>query len=99
VLKKFLYIIINKQLGLAKIGITSNITRRKRQLECSSGCLLQVYHTTPLINHAKIIEKSLHEYFRLSRTEGEYFTTEPQLIKEKLDFVLGNMNKIYGDNI
>jgi predicted GIY-YIG superfamily endonuclease len=97
--KKLLYIIENERLQLTKIGITDNLNRRLRQLECASGCKLNIYYNTELINHAKLIEKSLHEYFKIHRKEGEYFMLNPEIIKEKLLFVLNNLTKIYKDNL
>lgn len=97
--KKHIYIIENKLLNLIKIGITDNISRRIRQLECSSGCKLKLYHSTELLNHAKQIEKSLHHYFILKRKEGEYFAIAPEEVKETLLFVIENLTKIHQQNI
>lgn len=92
---KLVYIIHNPILNLTKIGITNNIKRRIRQLECSSGTKLELYYCTQYYNRATIIEKSLHDYFRTSRKEGEFFTAEPEIIKEKLLYVINNLSKIY----
>jgi len=97
--KKHIYIIHNPALNLTKIGITDNITRRKRQLECASGCKLDIVFHTEQINKAKVIEQSLHEHFRNKRVEGEYFNVLPEIVLEKLEFVMGNMKRIYCENI
>lgn len=92
---KLVYIIENKSTNLIKIGVTDNIKRRLRQLECSSGVKLKLIYKTNFTKHYKIIEKSLHKYFNLKRKEGEYFYISPELAKEKLLFVLENIEKIY----
>jgi hypothetical protein len=92
---KNVYIIYNPETKLTKIGITDNLTRRKRQLECSSGQKLELYYYTDKYNHAKLIENSLHQYFKVNRKEGEYFTTEPEVIKEKLLFIVENLSRTY----
>lgn len=97
--KKHIYIIHNPTLNLTKIGITDNLIRRKRQLECASGCKLDIFFHTEQINKASIIEQSLHEHFRSKRVEGEYFNIPPEIVLEKLEFVVGNMKKIYCENI
>jgi predicted GIY-YIG superfamily endonuclease len=97
--KKHIYIIFNKLLNLIKIGITDNIPRRIRQLECASGCKLELYYHTETLYHATKIEKSLHQYFSSNREEGEYFNILPEEAKSKLLFVMSNLTKIYGNNI
>jgi predicted GIY-YIG superfamily endonuclease len=97
--KKQVYIIFNELLNLIKIGVTNNIPRRLRQLECSSGCKLELYyHTEPIYNATKI-EKSLHQYFNLKRKEGEYFFISAEEAKEKLLFMISNLTKVYTDNL
>lgn len=95
--RKLLYIIYNPQLEITKIGITDNIVRRRRQLECSSGVSLELYYTTKPLVRAALIEKSLHSYFNNNRQEGEYFAISPEIIKEKLLFIIGNLSRIYTD--
>lgn len=92
---KVLYIIHNPQLNITKIGITNNLERRKRQLECASGCKLTIYYYTEYYQRAKLIEDSLHQHFNTQRVEGEFFKIEPELAKEKLLFVIKNLTKIY----
>lgn len=92
---KILYIIHNQQLNITKIGITNNINRRVRQLECQSGCKLNIYYQTEYFKRAKLIENSLHQHFKMFRLEGEYFNIEPELAKEKLLFIIENLSKVH----
>ena len=92
---QLLYIIHNPTLQLTKIGITNNIKRRKRQLECASGTKLELYYYTDYYHRAKLIEQSLHQYFHTNRKEGEFFSIEPEVIKDKLLYVINNLSKIH----
>ena len=96
---KIVYILYNPTTNLSKIGITDNIKRRLRQLECSSGTKIELFYHTELLNKAKTIEKSLHLYFNSYRKEGEYFDIHPSLIKEKLLFIIENLKIVFNQSL
>jgi predicted GIY-YIG superfamily endonuclease len=76
----FVYVIFNKVSNLYKIGITSQIKHRLRQLRTQSGCeidlvlLLQLH--TGYDEDAVMVESLLHEYFKQKRTFGEWFNLD-----------------------
>ena len=73
----WIYLLFNKETGLTKIGITTNIKERKRSLQNSCGtklellaCALMEPDYSPM---AAEIEKYLHECFSEKRKVGEWF--------------------------
>lgn len=91
----FVYVIYNQLTKLFKIGITSDITTRFRQIENSSGMKINPIFILELeINYdekANLIESYLHSYFKHKRTIGEWFNLsikDLMLIK----YLLWNIN-------
>jgi Rha family phage regulatory protein len=82
--KKCLYVITNTITGLIKIGITNDVTRRRSQLECATGCELEVTYVTPVADNAVELEKKLHEHFAKFRRRGEWFEVEAAKVVEQL---------------
>lgn len=80
--KQLVYVIKNPITNLIKIGVTNNIKRRRDQLECATGCELEVVFCTPVSDNAKEIEKNLHEKFADFRQRGEWFNLEASLAVE-----------------
>lgn len=74
----WIYLLFNKETGLTKIGITTNMKERKRSLQNSCGtklellaCALMEPDYSP---KAAEIEKYLHECFSEKRKVGEWFS-------------------------
>lgn len=82
--KQLVYIIKNPITNLLKIGITNNIKRRVSQLQCASGCELEVVYCTPVSDNSKEIEKSLHLRFADFRQYGEWFNLESDMVVNEL---------------
>jgi len=72
-----LYVIYNFDNNLYKIGITTNIHARFRQLKTQSGCklhlLFNVSFECAYDEKMGIAESKLHEYFKPKRKTGEWF--------------------------
>ncbi len=65
--------IIENELGLVKIGISSKPERRIKEIANASGLnITKKYFSKPCDNFAKI-EKKLHEEFKTVRKKGEWF--------------------------
>ena len=64
-----------------KIGITDDIVKRRKQLQDylfhvgidPDTLILKDYKE---VNNARLVEKSLHQYFRKHRTFGEWFVVD-----------------------
>ena len=61
--------------GSIKIGYTSNLTERIKQLKAETKLDVLNYATTPFmsVDKAKDLEKALHEHYAAYREEGEFF--------------------------
>lgn len=70
-----LYIFENKRAGLVKVGIASNIERRKQQVQDACGCKIDVVwqYKHP---RAESLEKFIHAEFSKNRMYGEWFNSE-----------------------
>ncbi len=77
-----LYVILNKDSGLCKIGITNNVKERLRTLTNQSGCDLHLLFDVwfeCLYDESNIIAESyLHKYFKDKRKSGEWFSLSPR---------------------
>jgi len=71
------YLFWNKDNFTFKIGVSGNPFNRLRQVQLSSGMSLEYVIILKLQEGydecPKIIEKYLHEYFKIKRTIGEWF--------------------------
>lgn len=65
-----IYFLKNKKVDVVKIGYTSNIQRRIKQLEQQSKCKLKLLLLMPgnILN-----EKELHKHFKNCNISGEWF--------------------------
>jgi hypothetical protein len=89
--KQLVYVIKNSITGLIKIGITNNLKRRLNQLECATGCELEVVFCSPVSDNSKDLEKYLHTRFSDFRCRGEWFDVSSDLVVNaitQLDFLL-----------
>lgn len=92
---KKVYLLRNKNTNLLKVGISSNVKRRVRQLELSGGCKLDIVFISGDYHNASVIEKSFMEHFRSRRKEGEWFDIEQTQAKEVLEYIINNLSVIY----
>ena len=74
---EIVYVVYNDLTKLTKIGITTNIKKRIRQLSNQNGCDIKLFQAIELeINYdesANYIESKLHNYFKDKRKVGEWF--------------------------
>lgn len=82
--KQLIYVIRNPITDLVKIGVTNNIQRRITQLECASGCELDLVFCTPNGDNSKEIEQQVHRRFADFRQRGEWFSVSTDLVIEYL---------------
>jgi len=68
-----IYLLINKQNFLYKIGITKNITKRLSQIKSASGFDISVVHYHNDILQYTDIELEMHKYWKDKRKIGEWF--------------------------
>lgn len=73
----YVYVIVNKDSGLSKIGITNNLKVRFRQLKNQSGSNLHLLLTLGCergyAEMNSVLEAWLHEQFKPKRVVGEWF--------------------------
>lgn len=60
-----------------KIGFTTDLKRRIRNLECASGRRATLLHSMPGTYDD---ERSLHRRFKAARLDGEWFEAVPELL-------------------
>jgi hypothetical protein len=72
-----LYFIQNPRSGLLKIGISGNVERRLRQLECAAG---QRLHLAGVIRKGAYLEQPLLDLFWSRREHGEWVTPSRELL-------------------
>lgn len=73
------YFLFNHKSNLTKIGITSNLSRRKKELEYQCGVILELIHIiyTP---HAEYLENVYHKYYQEFKEVGEFFSLPFEII-------------------
>lgn len=97
--KKVVYLFLNKETNYIKIGVTKDVVNRKRTLERQSGCKLTVLFTSHYINQSFLVESSFKKYFRLAKTEGEYFNIPQDAALNTLQYILQNLYTIHAENL
>lgn len=82
--------VIENELGLVKIGISSKPERQIKEIANASGLnITKKYFSKPCDNFAKI-EKKLHEEFKAVRKKGEWFNIPFDFAVNQLnDYVTG----------
>jgi predicted GIY-YIG superfamily endonuclease len=71
------YVFASEESLLCKIGITTNIRNRLKQVQSASGqpiCLLLSITLAYYDEDCKVIESALHQYFKQKRRYGEWFS-------------------------
>jgi Meiotically up-regulated gene 113 len=77
-----IYAIQCKQLNAVKIGITTSVYSRLRELQTAVPVKLQLLFTIP---GSYMIERSIHRLLDHARLEGEWFQLSDKAVKEWLD--------------
>jgi hypothetical protein len=67
------YFLKDKITGLIKVGFTSNIERRIKQLRTSNLNLELIY---VLENSTMLVEQSLHSFFKTDRIDLEWYLSD-----------------------
>lgn len=90
---KMVYFLVNKTTGLVKIGKTTNLRRRMKQLENYAMqlgisahdlyCPITIY--APEGKHYSELEKKMHKKYAQYRKIGEWFSIDLNTIKKDLD--------------
>jgi len=68
----YVYVIQNS-LGIVKIGIANNPTKRFKAISANSGLPVTAFHLSPLCLNYQAVEKALLAQFKEFRVEGEWF--------------------------
>jgi predicted GIY-YIG superfamily endonuclease len=71
--KKKLVYVAKREDEKVKIGITSDIERRKKELENQSGFKIYEIYLSEVCSNASQIESSLHRLLKTKRVKGEWF--------------------------
>jgi hypothetical protein len=97
--KTIVYLIYNEITKLYKIGITSNIKKRHRDIENAIGCKTIIKTWIELLDEGdespELVEKLLFEYYSHKRKIGEWFQLN---CKDETD-IKELFEKIYGSHI
>lgn len=67
-----LYVIQN-DFQMIKIGITNNIYKRFKAIQCASGLPIIKFYVSDSLANYKMLEKDLHKYFSDNNTFGEWY--------------------------
>lgn len=78
----YVYFILNCDSEATKIGIAKNVNRRIASLQTSSLSKLKLLGVLKAksVNHAREVEKSLHQTFDKYHIRGEWFKAEVELL-------------------
>lgn len=71
--KQMLYLMKN-ELGLFKIGISKNPSKRRNEIKNASGVNVELIKAWETTKQAASVERKLHTIFANKRTHGEWFT-------------------------
>lgn len=87
--------IMKRQSGEIKIGVSKNVKKRKKSIE-NSGMMkiVNIYKTSPCSNPYEI-EAIMHERFKKSRIQGEWFSCGMGVAISALDKVFAEKAKFY----
>lgn len=86
-----IYFIYDEKNNAIKIGVTNNVEKRLRTLQCGNPTKLQIKHT---IEGSYKEESILHYHYRKNHLLGEWFTYTDQLQKDLYD---NNLEIIIGE--
>lgn len=87
--------IMKRESGEIKIGVSKNVKKRKKNIETSGMMkIANVYKTNPCSNPYEI-EAIMHERFKKSRIQGEWFSCDMGTAILALDKVFAEKAKFY----
>lgn len=90
------YVIFNPEINILKIGVTKNINKRLKSLQCASGCDLKVLYSTPPISNFFEIELNAHKFFKQFRRSGEWFDiTEEMALNHLKSISFKDVHPVY----
>ncbi|ECQ7527196.1 GIY-YIG nuclease family protein [Salmonella enterica] len=69
---KYVYVMQSAS-GLVKIGVSKNVSQRRKHLENQSGVSVEVIATFGPFNAASRLERTAHDLFSQDRESGEWF--------------------------
>lgn len=81
-----IYLMVDKNTGLHKIGRSKTPVTRERTLQSEKPTIEIIFHTAGTVKD----EKHLHEKFNAKRVRGEWFN----LSEEDIDFIKTNYNPL-----
>jgi predicted GIY-YIG superfamily endonuclease len=90
---KVVYLLLNKDTGYIKVGITKDINKRRRTLELQSGSSLTLIYITDQLNRYRTIEHSFKQFYKKQQQEGEWFSISVDEAKNTLQFILQNLER------
>ena len=90
---KVVYLLLNKDTGYIKVGITKDINKRQRTLELQSGSSLTLIYITEPINRYRTIEHSFKQFYCRYKQQGEWFSITETDAKNTLQFILQNLER------
>ena len=67
-----IYFIGNKKENICKIGVSNNVEKRIKEIQCSCPFSVEVLITYP-VSDDYLIEKALHNKYNEHRLNGEWF--------------------------
>ena len=74
---KSVYVILNKDNGRVKIGVSDNPEERIQSLMHQGGCMMSIMYKSHQISNANEVERNLHAMFVDKRFVGEWFNITP----------------------
>lgn len=90
---KVVYLLLNKDTGYIKVGITKNIIKRRRTLELQSGSFLTLIYVTEPLNRYSVIEHSFKQFYSKYKQQGEWFSIPETDAKNTIQFILQNLER------
>jgi predicted GIY-YIG superfamily endonuclease len=90
---KVVYLLLNKDTGYIKVGVTKDINKRRRTLELQGGSSLVLIYVTELINRYSVIEHSFKQFYKRYQQQGEWFCISEADAKNTLQFILQNLER------
>jgi Rha family phage regulatory protein len=71
--RNFVYVLSNSDNGYLKVGVSSNVDKRIKQLQTGSWAELSVEYRSMVCSNSFDIESTVHEKLRSKRVRGEWY--------------------------
>lgn len=82
--------VMQSEIGLVKVGITSSLKNRLSQLRSASGLTIKVEATFEC-DRARAVEKAVHELLAAHRKHGEWFDVTPDQAREAVEAAIAHL--------